>query len=168
MRKTFADLLLNETKTNSNIVVLTGDLGYGMWDKYKEQSPSNFFNVGSAEQLMVGMAIGLSYVNKIPICYSITPFLLYRPFELIRNYVNYEKTPVKLVGSGRNKEYEHDGISHWADDDEAIMNAFTNIKIWKPNTLEELISGFKEFVYSDYPYYLNLSKQILNHEKNSL
>lgn len=47
------------------------------------------------------------------------------------------------------------------------MSTFNNIKIWKPETLEELTAGFKEFIYSDYPYYLNLSKKILNHE-NSL
>jgi transketolase len=160
MRKEFANLLLEETKTNSNIIVLTGDLGYKMWDEYKEQFPCNFYNLGSAEQLMIGTAIGLSYTGKIPICYSITPFLLYRPFELIRNYINYEQVPIKLIGSGRNKEYEHDGISHWAEDDENIMNNFTNIITWKPNTLEELIEGFKEFLYSKKPYYLNLSKQI--------
>jgi len=167
MRKTFSNLLLEETKINSDLIVLTGDLGYKMWDDYREYFPNNFFNMGSAEQLMIGTAIGLSYVGKIPICYSITPFLLYRPFELIRNYVNYEHTPIKLVGSGRDKEYEHDGISHWAEDDEQIMSTFNNIKIWKPETLEELTAGFKEFIYSDYPYYLNLSKKILNHE-NSL
>jgi len=161
MRRTFANLLVEETKHNSDIVVLTGDLGYKMWDDYRSQFPSNFYNLGSAEQLMIGTAIGLSYTQKIPICYSITPFLLYRPFELIRNYVNYEGTPLKLVGSGRNKEYEHDGISHWADDDEEIIKIFSNIKIWKPNTLEELTKGFKEFIYSSSPYYLNLSKQIL-------
>jgi len=160
MRKEFANLLLEETKTNSNIIVLTGDLGYKMWDEYKEQFPCNFYNLGSAEQLMIGTAIGLSYTGKIPICYSITPFLLYRPFELIRNYINYEQVPIKLIGSGRNKEYEHDGISHWAEDDKNIMNNFTNIITWKPNTLEELIEGFKEFLYSKKPYYLNLSKQI--------
>jgi transketolase len=160
MRKLFANLLLEETKINSNIVVLTGDLGYKMWDEYKEQLPGNFYNMGSAEQLMIGTAIGLSYTGKIPICYSITPFLLYRPFELIRNYVNYEQVPIKLIGSGRNKEYEHDGISHWAEDDENIMNNFTNIITWKPNTLEELVKGFKEFLHSEKPYYLNLSKQV--------
>ena len=57
MRKAFANLLLEETKTNPNIVVLTGDLGYKMWDEYKEQFPCSFYNLGSAEQLMVGAAI---------------------------------------------------------------------------------------------------------------
>ena len=60
MRKAFANLLLEETKTNPNIVVLTGDLGYKMWDEYKEQFPCSFYNLGSAEQLMIGAVIGLS------------------------------------------------------------------------------------------------------------
>jgi transketolase len=167
MRKTFANLLLEETKNNSNIITITGDLGYKLWDDYRKELPNNFYNVGSAEQLMIGMAVGLHYTGKIPICYSITPFLLYRPFELIRNYVNYENTPIKLVGSGRDNDYEHDGISHWAHDDEMILKSFTNIVIWKPKSLEELKNGFKDFLYSNKPYYLNLTKQILTHE-NSL
>jgi len=160
MRKTFANLILEETKINPNIVVLTGDLGYKVWDEYKENFPNNFYNVGSAEQLMIGTAIGLSYTNKIPICYSITPFLLYRPLELIKNYINHENVPIKLVGSGRNKEYKDDGISHWAEEDKEIMKVFINIITWIPNSIEELEKFYKEFLYSESPIYLNLSKKI--------
>ncbi len=105
MRKYFSELLYNEMAVNPDIVLLTGDLGYGLWNKIRLDFKSRFYNVGSSEQLMLGMASGMAMEGKIPIVYSITPFLLYRPFEFIRNYVDHEKLPVKLVGGGRDKDY---------------------------------------------------------------
>ena len=87
---------------------------------------------------MLGVAIGMSQEGLVPVCYSMSSFVLYRPFEFIRNYLNHEGANVKLVGSGRDQDYEHDGISHWAHDDELILRALPNIKIYKPKTLEEL------------------------------
>lgn len=100
MRKQFSQRLHEEMSINKDIFVLTGDLGYGLWDRIKIDYPNRFYNVGSSEQLMIGMASGLAMDGKIPVVYSITPFLLYRPFEFIRNYVNHEKLPVKLIGGG--------------------------------------------------------------------
>ena len=158
MRKEYAKLLYNEMKKNKNIIVLTADLGFGILDDIKNSFSDRFYNVGAAEQLMIGTAIGLAENNKIPICYSITPFLLYRPFEFLRNYVNYEKINIKLVGAGRDKDYSHDGISHWAEDDEMILKSLPNIKIYKPNCLIELTNTWENFIYSNSPSYLNLKR----------
>jgi transketolase len=87
-------------------------------------------------------------------------FILYRPFEFLRNYVNAENIPVKLIGSGRDKDYEHDGMSHWAHDDEQVLSCLPNIKIYKPKSLQELEDGFIEFLYSKEPAYLNLTRKI--------
>ena len=99
MRKAFSERLHLEMAKNKDIVVLTGDLGYGLWDRIRIDYQDRFFNVGSSEQLMMGMASGMAMEGKIPVVYSITPFLLYRPFEFIRNYVDHEKLPVKLIGA---------------------------------------------------------------------
>ena len=77
---------------NESPFLLTGDLGYGLWDNVRRDHPKQFCNVGSSEQLMMGMAAGLAMEGKVPVVYSITPFLLYRPFEFIRNYLNHEKS----------------------------------------------------------------------------
>lgn len=158
MRKLFGSLLFNEMKKNENIYLITADLGFGVLDKCKESFTERFYNTGAAEQLMIGIGIGLAENHKIPICYSITPFLLYRPFEFLRNYVNYESIPVKLVGSGRDKDYSHDGISHWADDDEQILSCLPNIQIFKPLSEKDLSKQFLEFLYSNKPSYLNLKR----------
>ena len=143
-------------ENDDKIYFLTGDLGYGVLDPIRDKFPNRFKNVGSSEQLMIGMAVGLHYQNYIPICYSITPFCIYRPFELIRNYLNYEKTPVKLVGTGRDKDYLKLGFSHWAEDDCKIMNCFENINIRKPNQLTK--DMVYDFIYEKSPSYINLTR----------
>ena len=109
MRKEFEFFLYNEMSSNKDIVLITADLGYGLWDRIKKDYPDRFINVMSSEQLMLGIACGLSMEGKLPVCYSITPFLIYRPFEWIRNYLDHEKINVKLVGGGRDRDYQGRG-----------------------------------------------------------
>lgn len=157
MRKEFASFLLEEMKKNDKIIVITADIGYGILDNIRNAFNDRIINVGSCEMLMIGIAVGLSYEGYIPVCYTITPFLLYRPFEMIRNYVNYENLNIKLVGSGRDKDYSHDGFTHWANDDqEVISNCFKNIQIYKPDLFTKEI--FCDFFNCKNPCYLNLQR----------
>lgn len=158
MRRCFADILHEHMSQNKDIVVLTADLGYKMWDQIKEDFPGRFMNVGAAEQALMGIAVGMALEGKIPVVYSITPFLLYRPFETVRNYVNNEKIPVKLIGAGRGRDYHHDGFSHWADEDRNILKNFENIKAFWPENNDELPGIIKEMLTEPAPYYLNLKK----------
>jgi transketolase len=160
MRKECMQLLLDEMSNNENIITLTADLGFGLLDQVRKTFPDRFYNVGAAEQLMIGAGIGLAEGGKIPVCYSMSSFLLYRPFEFLRNYVDYEGVNVKLLGSGRNKDYSHDGISHWAHDDEKVLQALPNIEVYKPGSLEELDMNFDQWINSAKPGYLNLTRKI--------
>lgn len=160
MRKECIDLLFESMADNEKIMVITADLGFGLLDRIRDTYPDRFWNVGAAEQLMIGAAIGLAESGKIPVCYSMSSFLLYRPFELLRNYVNYENTPVKLIGSGRDRDYSHDGISHWAHDDEEVLHALPNIEIYKPANVRELEEWWPNFLFSNKPSYLNLTRKI--------
>ena len=67
-------------KNDGNIYLLTGDLGYGLWDEIKKEFPDRYINTGAAEQALIDIAVGLALDGKIPFVYSITTFLLYRPF----------------------------------------------------------------------------------------
>ena len=158
LRRRFADDIYNAMKTNKDIFVVTGDLGYKIWDQIRSEFPDRFINVGAAEQTLIGVAIGLALEKKIPIAFSITPFLLYRPFETIRNYIDHEKIPVILVGSGRDKDYAHDGFSHWSEEDKKVMNVFENINSVWPETADEISKLVPPIIKSKTPWYINLKR----------
>jgi transketolase len=157
MRKKFSELLYKEMSKDKNIVFITADLGYGLWDRIKLDYPDRFWNVGSSEQLAIGMACGAAMEGKIPFVYSITPFLIYRPYELIRNYINHEKINVKLIGGGRDRDYGYLGYSHWAEDDKKSLEVFENINKFWPESEDELEILFLK-ILEDNPVYVNLKK----------
>lgn len=160
MRKECMELLLDHMSNDTNIYTITADLGFGLLDNIRDAFPKRFFNVGAAEQLLIGVGVGLAEEGRIPVCYSMSSFILYRPFEFLRNYVNAERIPVKLIGSGRDKDYSHDGLSHWAHDDEQVLAALPNINIYKPASVKDLELIFTEFLYSKEPAYLNLTRKV--------
>lgn len=157
-RKAFAVLLEAEMERTESVHLITADLGFGVLDGVRSRFSERTYNTGAAEQLMLGIACGLADSGRVPVCYSITPFLLYRPFEFLRTYVNHESIPVKLVGCGRDKDYSHDGVSHWADDDERVLAALPNIRIFKPADDKELELIWRDFLFSPGPAYLNLTR----------
>lgn len=158
MRGYFADALYKSMRKNKNIYVLVNDLGYGMWDRVRQDFPTRFLNIRAAEQALLGIAVGLALEGKTPVVYSITSFLLFRPFETIRNYIDYEKIPVKLIASGRDKEYLNDGFSHWAEEDKELLKMFKNIKAIWPKKKEGLAKIVKDMLKSNKPWYINLSR----------
>lgn len=170
MRRTFAAELYQWMERDPDIWIITADLGYKMFDKIRDRFPDRFINTGAAEQVAMGIAVGLALEGKKPFIYSITPFLLYRAFETIRNYVNHEKIPVRLIGGGRDNDYEHDGFSHYAGDDkllfsymspqkgEWINGPLSNITTCWPNNTDQVKQAGTAMVMGTIPYYLNLRR----------
>lgn len=158
MRGYFAGALLDKMTTNEDIVVITCDLGYGMFDKIRDSYPDRFFNVGASEQSAMGIAVGMTYNKKIPVVYSITPFLLFRTYEWLRNYVNHEQLPVKLVGSGRDDDYKHDGFTHNASDVKTVLDTLPNItQIW-PKDKEGVVKTMDVFLTKSKPAFMSLKR----------
>lgn len=158
MRKRFVEELYKWMLTDKDIIVITCDLGYKMFDKIRDDFPDRFYNVGAAEQAGMGIAVGLAMSGKKPFIYSITPFLLWRPAETIRLYVNGESVPVRLVGGGRDKDYAHDGPSHDASDDMALLRLFPSVECGWPGD-DSVIAGWVErMVKENRPFYINLRR----------
>lgn len=153
MRRKFAIDLHELMKNDKNIILITADMGYLMLDRIKDELPDQFYNVGAAEQAAVTIAIGMALSGKIPVVYTITPFLIFRPFEAIRLYLDHESVPVILAGAGRGQDYAHEGFSHDASDHE-IMKQFKNINFIVP----EDDFNLSEIIYSGKPTYLNLKR----------
>jgi transketolase len=148
MRNHFFRELLEIYKKDSNIVVLTGDLGFKLFDGFREYDDKRFYDVGVAEANMVSLAAGLSLCGMKVYCYSIIPFLIMRTFEQIRNDVAYHELDVKLVGVGGGLAYGLEGISHHAIEDIALMRTIPNMTIVSPS--DQLEAGlFAQLSYEN-------------------
>ena len=158
MRGWFAYELYGQMAKNPKIILVVGDFGYKVFDYIKRDFPKRFMNVGASEQAMIGIAIGLALEDKIPIVYTVSSFILYRPFETIRNYVNHENVPIKIIGSGRNKDYLDHGLCHWAEEDKEIMKIFNNIEAVWPERFEEIPTLVDDMIKSEKPWYINLRR----------
>lgn len=144
---------------NPDVYFLMAGLGWPRVDEFLEKYPDRAFNTEASEQATLDTAVGLAYAGKIPVVYSITPFLLYRGFETIRTYINHEKLPVILVGVGRDDDYsKHDGFSHYAGDDADIMGNFENIsRVW-PESVDEMKIALGVFIRDKQAAYVNIKR----------
>lgn len=157
-RGVFALELYKAMATDDRVWLVTADLGYGMFDHHRDDFPDRFLNTGASEQAATGICVGLALQGKIPFLYSITPFLLYRPFEWHRNYLNHEGIPVRLVGSGLNDDYKHDGITHDATDAKQVLDCLPNIIRHFPRTKEEIPQCVADMLSTDSPSFIALRR----------
>lgn len=161
IRGWFGRSIYFEMIKNPDIVLITADLGYGLFDRHREDFPDRFYNVGASEQLAVGAAVGLALSGRMPFVYSITSFLLFRAFEWHRNYVNHERIPVRLVGSGLDKDYAHDGITHQPSQNELSIlfkGMFKNIDMYVPEDKTEVPSMVEKMTMRNQPSFICLRR----------
>jgi len=158
MRGYFAYYVYEAMEKNNDIFVVLPDLGKGMFDSIRDDFPDRVIITGAAEQACVDLAVGLALSGKIPIVYTITPFLIFRAFESIRNYINRENLNVKLVGSGRDKDYDQDGFSHYAIDVPQALGMFGNIVEYYPEDKEEMKWLVGEMIKHDEPMFISLRR----------
>lgn len=158
MRITFVNSLLELAKKNKNIVLLTGDLGFSVFEKFIEELPNQYFNTGVAEQNMTGVAAGMATEGKIPIIYSIIPFVTMRNFEQIRNDICYQNLNVKIVGVGAGFSYGPYAHTHHGLEDIGILRTLANLTIICPGDPIETGLATKTALKHNGPVYLRLGK----------
>ena len=138
MRNFFAETLYKEIKKNKNIILLSADIGNRLFDKIKKDFPKNFLNCGIAEPNMVTFAAGMAKDGFLPICYTITNFLVYKSIEQIRNDAIYNNNKIILVGTGSGLSYNHLGPTHHSLEDIGLLNNLPKIKIFSPSDNNDL------------------------------
>ncbi len=132
MRHAFFNTLGELYQDDRDVFILTADLGYKLFDNFKEKSSDRFYDVGVAEANMIGIASGLSLSGKNVYCYSIIPFLTMRAFEQIRVDIAYQNLNVKLIGVGGGFTYGKEGFTHFGLEDFALMRTLPNMTIVVP------------------------------------
>lgn len=158
MRDAFIETLTHVAAKNKNIILLTADLGFGIFDEYRKLFPDRFINVGIAEQNMIGIAAGLSHQGFKVVAYSIAPFVSMRCFEQIRNDIVYHNCNVTVVGSGGGFTYGSLGFSHHAIEDLSLMNSLSPFKVIAPCCEYEMREATQHLLTSDGASYLRVEK----------
>lgn len=159
MRAAFARGLVELAEQDERIVLMTGDLGFTVLEPFAERFPDRFFNVGVAEQNMVGLATGLAEAGLTPYVYSIATFASMRAYEFIRNGPVLHHLPVRVVGVGGGMDYGHNGLTHYAVEDVGIMRVQPGLTIVAPADPEQVHAALPAIQELDGPVYLRLGKE---------
>jgi len=158
MREAFFKTIEEIADTRDDIFILTGDLGFKLFDPFREKYPERFFDIGVAESNMVGIAAGLALSGKLVYCYSIVPFLVMRAFEQIRVDVAYHNANVKLIGVGGGFSYGMEGFTHFGLEDLALMRSLPNMAVVAPSDPVEARLLAKLSCEHEGPMYIRLGK----------
>lgn len=158
MRTAFIETLFSLAKDDPRIVLITGDLGFGVVTPFMKQLPNQFVNAGVAEQNMTGLAAGMALSGKIVFTYSIANFPVLRPLEQIRNDVCYHNANVRIVSVGGGMAYGSLGPSHHATEDIAVMRALPNMLVVAPGDPTETRLAVRALVDYQGPAYLRLGR----------
>ncbi|HEX9782338.1 MAG TPA: transketolase C-terminal domain-containing protein [Opitutaceae bacterium] len=159
MRDAFARTITELGRRDGRLVLLSGDIGNRMFDRFKEYRPRHFYNCGVAEANMVSVAAGLAMSGLRPWVYTIASFLTYRPFEQIRVDVACHHLPVVLVGTGAGLCYASNGPTHHAVEDIALYRVLPGFTIACPADAHEVVACMRELQETTGPAYLRLGKK---------
>jgi transketolase len=158
VRNAFAAWLGERAEADERIRLLTGDLGFTVFDDFANAHPDRFLNVGVAEQNMIGVATGLAEAGFLPYVYSIATFASMRGYEFIRNGPLLHRLPVRVVGVGAGFDYGHNGVTHFALEDVAIMRAQPGMTVVAPADRAQTRAALDAIVDLPGPVYLRLGK----------
>jgi transketolase len=159
MRNAFVNAIYKLAEKDDRIVLLTGDLGFKLFENFASRFPGRFINAGIAETNMITVAAGMAMEGFKPFVYSITPFVTVKCLEQIRNDLAYHGSNVVIVGIGSGFSYGFDGPSHFAVEDIAVLRPIPGIKIVCPADPVETEAVMRWIGNNDSgPLYLRLGK----------
>ena len=158
MRAAFSDALVRLARADPNVLLLTGDHGYALFDDFRRHCPSQYINAGIAEQNMVGMAAGLARGGFRPFVYGLSAFVPIRVLEQIKLDVAHDNLPVVLLGDGAGFVYSHLGTSHQSTEDIAATRAVPNLSVLSPCDRHEMTWALDAAYAACSPVYLRMGK----------
>jgi transketolase len=159
MRNAFADELTKLGNDDPRVVMLSGDIGNKLFDKFRAAHPKRFFNCGVAEQNMMGVASGLAMSGLRPIAYTITPFVTTRCLEQIRTDACYHDVPVMVVSVGAGLAYAGLGPTHHACEDISFLRSIPNMVVICPGDALEVRAAMRAALKQDRPVYIRMGKK---------
>ncbi len=161
MRTAFLNVLDNLASNDPDVILITGDLGYSVFDDFELKYPNQYINAGVAEQNMIGIASGLALEGKKIFIYSIGNFPTLRCLEQIRNDACYHELNINIVASGGGFSYGGLGMSHHATEDISIMRSLPGVTLIVPSTAWEVTEATKALYKHKGVGYLRIDKSIV-------
>ena len=134
MRRSFGKIITELADRDEKIYVIVGDIGYRVFDEFRQKHPDRFINIGICEQSMIGVSAGMALEGLNPWVYTITPFLIERPFEQVKLDIDQQNVNVKLVGYS---DYPTLGPTHTELNGKKLMQLFKNITSYFPKNGDE-------------------------------
>jgi len=158
MRSAFSNALVHLAKSDPNVLLLTGDHGYTLFDAFRRECPNQYINAGIAEQNMVGMAGGLARAGFRPFVYGLSAFIPVRVVEQIKLDIAHDQLPVVLIGDGAGLVYSHLGTSHQSTEDIACTRAIPDLSVYSPADRFEVTACMALAYQSNTTVYLRMGK----------
>ena len=143
MRRSFGKIITELADRDEKIYVIVGDIGFRVFDEFRQKHPDRFINIGICEQSMIGVSAGMALEGLNPWVYTITPFLIERPFEQVKLDIDQQNVNVKLVGYS---DYPTLGPTHTELNGKKLMQVFKNITSYFPKNGDET----QKFTYQAY------------------
>ena len=155
MRRAFGKTIVKIAEKDPTVILLSGDVEQEM-DEYKNKFPDRYINVGLCEQTMISMAAGMASEGLRPYVYSITPFLIERPFEQIKIDIDEQDLPVTLIG---NADYPSHGPTHRPLNAQKLMSVFKNLMTYYPRNQFETEKAMLDSHIMKKPAFISLYKE---------
>jgi transketolase len=158
MRTAFLTRLLELAESDPRIMLVTGDLGFGVLDEFEKRLPRQYLNAGVAEQNMTAVATGMALEGHVVFTYSIGNFPTLRCLEQLRNDAFYHEANVKVVSVGGGFSYGALGMSHHATEDLSILRALPGVTVCAPGSPRETRALVDQLIAHKGPAYLRLER----------
>lgn len=148
VRKPFIEKLTELAERDERVLLVIGDMGFQHMQDYITRFPKQFLNIGVLEQTMMGAVFGLSTSGWKPYVYTMTNFIIFRPYEQLRNDICHQNANVKLFGVGGDVGYNFMGYGHnvATDEEEQLLSHLPNLNRYYPTT-DEQTKGIMEEEY---------------------
>ena len=153
MRRQFGKTIADLADRDDKIYVIVADIGYRVFDDFRARHPKRFINMGICEQSIIGVSAGMALEGLKPWVYTITPFLIERPFEQVKLDIDQQNVNVKLVGYA---DYPTLGPTHAELNAEKLMGLFTNITSFFPKDGEETEKMIHQAYQKNGPAFMSL------------
>lgn len=155
MRREFGKFITEIAEKDNEVILIVGDIGYSIFDEFRMKFPERFLNLGVCEQSMISLASGIALEGLKPYVYTITPFLIERPFEQIKLDIDQQNVNVKLIGYA---DYPTQGPTHSEIDARGLMKLLKNVVSYFPRNSSETRESLLESYKHKKPTFISLKK----------